>query len=215
MAVITISRLVGSKGTLIGKEVAKRMKYDYVDRELIQELMNQYGEVEFKNIYDKKLSIWDRYSGITNGMLDFFKKVMFSIAKSGNVVIIGRGSFVSLREYDDVLDIMIYAPMNMRIKAIMQMRNIDDPEKAEKYILHKEEVRQSFIEHTYNIKWNQIDNFDLVFNTGKLSPELVIDTIVMAGKNIESRVLDKDSLPTSEIKSDEVLDNTVKSLLGR
>jgi len=215
MAVITISRLVGSKGTLIGKEVAKRMKYDYVDRELIQEIMNQYGEVEFKNIYDKKLSIWDRYSGITNGMLDFFKKVMLSIAKSGNVVIIGRGSFVSLREYDDVLDIMIYAPMNMRIKAIMQMRNIDDPEKAEKYILHKEEVRQSFIEHTYNIKWNQIDNFDLVFNTGKLSPELVIDTIVMAGKNIESRVLDKDSLPTSEIKSDEILDNTVKSLLGR
>ncbi|HAX17095.1 MAG TPA: cytidylate kinase-like family protein [Actinobacteria bacterium] len=215
MAVITISRLVGSRGTLIGKEVAKRMKYDYVDRELIQEIMNQYGEVEFKNIYDKKLSIWDRYSGITNGMLDFFKKVMFSIAKSGNVVIIGRGSFVSLREYDDVLDIMIYAPMNMRIKAIMQMRNIDDPEKAEKYILHKEEVRQSFIEHTYNIKWNQIDNFDLVFNTGKLSPELVIDTIVMAGKNIESRVLGKDSLLTSEIKSDEILDNTVKSLLGR
>ncbi len=215
MAVITISRLVGSKGTLIGKEVAKRMKYDYVDRELIQEIMNQYGECEFKNIYDKKLSICDRYSGITNGMLDFFKKVMFSIAKSGNVVIIGRGSFVSLREYDDVLDIMIYAPMNMRIKAIMQMRNIDDPEKAEKYILHKEEVRQSFIEHTYNIKWNQIDNFDLVFNTGKLSPELVIDTIVMAGKNIESRVLGKDSLLTSEIKSDEILDNTVKSLLGR
>ncbi len=215
MAVITISRLVGSRGTLIGKEVAKRMKYDYVDRELIQEIMNQYGEVEFKNIYDKKLSIWDRYSGITNGMLDFFKRVMLSIAKSGNVVIIGRGSFVSLREYDDVLDIMIYAPMNMRIKAIMQMRNIDDPEKAEKYILHKEEVRQSFIEHTYNIKWNQIDNFDMVFNTGKLSPELVIDTIVMAGKNIESRVLGKDSLLTSEIKSDEILDNTVKSLLGR
>jgi len=215
MAVITISRLVGSKGTLIGKEVAKRMKYDYVDRELIQEIMNQYGEVEFKNIYDKKLSIWDRYSGITNGMLDFFKRVMLSIAKSGNVVIIGRGSFVSLGEYDDVLDIMIYAPMDIRIKAIMQMRNIDDPEKAEKYILDKEEVRQSFIEHTYNIKWNQIDNFDLVFNTGKLSPELVIDTIVMAGKNIESRVLDKDSLPTSEIKSDVVLDNTVKSLLGR
>ena len=37
MAVITISRLVGSRGTLIGKEVAKRMGYSYVDRELIEE----------------------------------------------------------------------------------------------------------------------------------------------------------------------------------
>lgn len=215
MAVITISRLVGSKGTFIGKEVAKRMEYDYVDRELIQEIMNQYGEVGFKNIYDTKLSIWDRYSGITNGMLDFFKRVMLSIAKSGNVVIIGRGSFVSLGQYDDVLDVMIYAPMDIRIKAIMEMRNISDPEKAEKYILHKGEVRQSFIEQTYNIKWNQIDNFDMVFNTGKLSPDLVIDTIAMAGKNLESRVSGSDSLLTSAIESDEVLDNTVNKLLKR
>lgn len=215
MAVITISRLVGSKGTFIGKEVAKRMKYDYVDRELIQEIMNQYGEVGFKKIYDTKLSIWDKYSGITDNMLDFFKRVMLSIAKSGNVVIIGRGSFVSLGKYEDVLDAMIYAPMRTRIKAIMEMRNITDPDKAEKYILHKEEVRQSFIEHTYDIKWNQIDNFDMVFNTGKLSTELVIDTIVMAGKNLESKVAGTDALLTSAIESDEILDNTVKQLLKR
>ncbi|MDD3520561.1 MAG: cytidylate kinase-like family protein [Actinomycetota bacterium] len=215
MAVITISRLVGSKGTFIGKEVAKRMKYDYVDRELIQEIMNQYGEVGFKKIYDTKLSIWDKYSGITDNMLDFFKRVMLSIAKSGNVVIIGRGSFVSLGKYEDVLDAMIYAPMRTRIKAIMEMRNITDTDKAEKYILHKEEVRQSFIEHTYDIKWNQIDNFDMVFNTGKLSTELVIDTIVMAGKNLESKVAGTDALLTSAIESDEILDNTVKQLLKR
>lgn len=215
MAVITISRLVGSKGTSIGKEVAKRMNYNYVDSELIQEIMDQYGEVGFKNIYDTKLSMWDRYFGITNVMLDFFKRVMLSIAKSGNVVIIGRGSFVSLGQYEDVLDIMIYAPMDIRIKAIMQMRNIEEPERAEKYILQKEEIRQSFIEHTYNIKWNQIDNFDMVFNTGKLSTELVADTIVMAGKNLENKIAGTDAILTSSIESDVVLDNTVKKLLKR
>ena len=215
MAVITISRLVGSKGTLIGKEVAKRMNYAYADRELIQEIMNQYGEVKFKDIYDSKLSLWDRYSGIRNGMLDFFKKVMLSIAKSGNVIIIGRGSFVSLGQYEDVLGTMIFAPMDVRIKAIMEMRDISDPEKAEKYIKQKEEIRQSFIEHTYNIKWNRIDNFDMVFNTGKLSPELVIDTMVLAGKNLESKISETGALRTSAIESDEILDDTVKSLLER
>jgi cytidylate kinase len=215
MAVITISRLVGSKGTSIGKEVAKRMGYDYVDRELIQEIMNQYGAIEFKDIYDSKLSIWDRYSGMTNGMLDFFKRVMLSIAKSGNVVIVGRGSFVSLGKYEDVLDIMVYAPMDVRVKAIMEMRGISDPEEAKRYIIKKEEIRQSFIEHTYNIKWNQIENFDMVFNTGKLSTELVVDTIVMAAKNLESKVQFSSATLTSSIESDEVLDKTVKELLGR
>ena len=57
MAVITISRLVGSKGTLIGKEVAKRMDYNYTDKELVQEVMRQYGETEFEKFYDTGLDI--------------------------------------------------------------------------------------------------------------------------------------------------------------
>lgn len=215
MAVITISRLVGSKGTAIGKEVAKRMNYHYVDIELVQEIMNQYGEPEFKNIYDTKLSIWDRYSNITNDLLGFFKRVMLSIAKSGNAVIIGRGSFVSLGKYADVLDVMIYAPMDIRIKAIMEIRGISDLEKAENYIINKEKIRQSFIEQTYNVKWNQIDNFDMVFNTGKFNPELVTDTIVKAGKELESKKAVLSGLVTSDIEADEVLDNTVKSLLEK
>lgn len=215
MAVITISRLVGSKGTAIGKEVAKRMNYHYVDIELVQEIMNQYGEPEFKNIYDTKLSIWDKYSNITNDLLGFFKRVMLSIAKSGNAVIIGRGSFVSLGKYADVLDVMIYAPMDIRIKAIMEIRGISDLEKAENYIINKEKIRQSFIEQTYNVKWNQIDNFDMVFNTGKFNPELVTDTIVKAGKELESKKAVLSGLVTSDIEADEVLDNTVKSLLEK
>lgn len=215
MAVITISRLVGSKGTAIGKEVAKRMNYHYVDIELVQEIMNQYGEPEFKNIYDTKLSIWDKYSNITNDLLGFFKRVMLSIAKSGNAVIIGRGSFVSLGKYADVLDVMIYAPMDIRIKAIMEIRGISGLEKAENYIINKEKIRQSFIEQTYNVKWNQIDNFDMVFNTGKFNPELVTDTIVKAGKELESKKAVLSGLVTSDIEADEVLDNTVKSLLEK
>ncbi|MGZ5486858.1 MAG: cytidylate kinase-like family protein [Nitrososphaeraceae archaeon] len=215
MAVITISRLVGSKGTLIGKEVAKRMNYHYADIELIQEIMDQYGELDFKNIYDAKISLWDIYSGMTKDILDFFKRVMLSLAKSGNVLIIGRGSFVSLGKYADVLDIMIYAPMESRIKAIMEIRGISDPEKAKNYIIQKEEIRQSFIERTYNVNWNQIDNFDIVFNTGKLDIALVIDTIVMAGKALESKVAVSSGLLTSDIEADEVLDSTVKSLLEK
>jgi cytidylate kinase len=140
---------------------------------------------------------------------------MLSIAKSGKVVIIGRGSFVSLGKYTDVLDAMIYAPMDIRVKAIMEMRDIADAGEAEKYIISKEEVRKTFIEHTYNVRWNQYDNFDMVFNTGKLNPDLVIDTIVAAGKELESKVALTSGLVTSDIEADKVLDNTVKNILKR
>ncbi len=215
MAVITISRLVGRKGTLIGKEVAKRMNYNYTDKELVQEIMHQYGETEFKKFYNTGLDIWERYFDTTKIMQDFYKRIVLSIAKSGNVVIVGRGSFASLVEYIDVLDVLVYAPKDVRINAIMEMRGIPDPKKAEKYIIHKERIRQSFIEQMYNIKWDQIDNFDLVFNTGKLNPELVIDAIVMAGKAVETKIADTSELITSDIESDEILDNAVKRLLKK
>jgi len=215
MAVITISRLVGSNGTLIGKEVAKRMDYQYVDIDVVQKIMNQYGEINFKNVYDSKISIWDRYMGISEGMLDFFKKVMLSIAKSGNVVIIGRGSFVSLGKYSDVLDVMVYAPIDTRIKAIMEIRGITDPEKAEKYIIKKEEIRQSFIEQTFNVQWNKVDNFDMTFNTGKLNTDFVVDTIVIAEKELEKTIKSDQGFFTKDIEADEVLDNAVKNLLGK
>ena len=210
MDVITISRLVGSGGTAIGKEVAKRLKYKYVDIELIHNIMNQYGETGFGNIYDSKLSLWDRYTGIKNDMFDFFKRIMLSIARFGNVVIIGRGSFVSLGKYENVLDVMIYAPMDTRVRAIMESRGIPDMERAEKYIINKEKIRQSFIENTYNVKWNQIDNFDMVFNTGKLSPSLVIETIVMAAQD---KKIPTSGTFTSDITEDKILDDTVKKLL--
>lgn len=215
MAVITISRMVGSKGTLIGQEVAKRLNYRYVDMEVIQEIMNEYGQLEFKSIYDAKLKIWERYSNITKDMLDFYKRVMLSIAKSGNVLIIGRGSFASLGKYADVLDVMIYAPMETRIKAIMEMRGISDPEKVRNYIVQKEEIRRSFVEHTYNIKWNQIENFDMVFNTGKLDTALVNDTIVTAVKALEKKIMVYQGLLTSDIEEDEILDKTVKGILEK
>ena len=212
MAVITISRLVGSGGTLIGKEVAKRLNYHYVDKDLIQEIMEQYGELEFKKIYDTKLTFWDKYSGITDGILDFFKRIMLSIAKVGNVVIIGRGSFFSLGKYNDVLDTMIYAPMETRVKVIMQMRNISEKSEAEKYILQKEQIRQAFIERTYKVQWNLLDNFDMVFNTGKLSSSLVIDTMVMAAQALDKSIT-VSGFNTSEIAEDAVLDKTVKKLI--
>ena len=215
MAVITISRLVGSNGTLIGKEVAKRMDYQYVDIDVVQKIMNQYGEINFKNVYDSKISIWDRYMGISEGMLDFFKKVMLSIAKSGNVVIIGRGSFVSLGKYSDVLDVMVYAPIDTRIKAIMEIRGITDPVKAEKYIIKKEEIRQSFIEQTFNVQWNKVDNFDMTFNTGKLNTDFVVDTIVIVEKELEKTIKSDQGFFTKDIEADEVLDNAVKNLLGK
>lgn len=166
MAVITISRLYGSGGFEIGKDVAKRLEYKFVGREVIQKIMDQYGAINFMKFYDGKLGLWDTYSNITDGVLDLFTRIILSIAKFGNVVIAGRGSFVSLGKYANVLNVMIYAPMDIRVNSIATSEGITDPVKAEEYVVKQYKHGKSFIENTYNVKWNRINNFDMVFNTG-------------------------------------------------
>jgi cytidylate kinase len=212
MAVITISRLIGSGGFKIGKEVAKRLGYKFVDRELIQKIMNQYGLVEFEKVYDEKLSFWDRYSNVTNDMLNMFKRIILSIAKFGNVVLIGQGSFVSLAKYKNVLSVMIHAPINIRVRAIMANEGITNLAKAEEHIIQQDKIRKSFIENNYNIKWNRINNFDMVFNTGKIESSIVIEMIVMAAQALDKNVSISDTL-TSNIPDDEILDDALKNLL--
>ena len=111
MAVITISRLKGSGGSNIGKELAKRLGYKFADKELIQKIMDEYSYFDFGKIYDSKLSLWNRYTVLTDHILGLYNRIILSIAKSGNVVIVGRGSFVPLAKYENVLNVMIYAPI--------------------------------------------------------------------------------------------------------
>jgi len=212
MAVITISRLYGSGGFEIGKEVAKRLNYKFAGRELIQDVMDEYGATKFMEFYDRKLSFWDTYSNITDSVLDLFTRIILSIAKYGNVVIAGRGSFVSLGKYADVLNVMIYAPMDIRVNAIATSEGITDSAKAEEYVMKQYKRGKSFIEDTYKVKWNRINNFDMVFNTGKLSPSLVTEIIVMAAQTLDKEVSTSGAL-TSDIPEDNVLDNTIKDLI--
>ncbi len=212
MAVITISRLTGSGGYEIGKEAAKSLGYKFVDKDFIQKVLNKYGHIGFTKLYYEEPNYWARYLGIVDSMVEMFKKVILSIAKSQDVVIVGRGSFADLSGHEDVLNVMIYAPTDQRIRAVMKKKNMDKAAEAEKFIIRHDKMRESFIEYFHKMKWDRIGNFDLVFNTGKLKPSYCTEMIVSAAKNLDQQAPNSFA-SVSKIPDDEVLDRTVKTLL--
>ena len=52
MAVITVSREFGSGGDVIARNAAEALGYNFVDKEFIGKVLNQYGLVEFDKEYD-------------------------------------------------------------------------------------------------------------------------------------------------------------------
>ena len=214
MAVITISRQIGSNGEEIARETAEQLHYRYVDKDLIQSIMKEYGVVEFKEVYDGGMGFWDRYYHSAEEIVQLLNEIILSVARMGNVVIVGRGSFVCLQAYEDVIHVMIHAPLEYRLRNVMQERDFSDRAEAEHFLKRQYHIRKTFIEHNYRVKWDTIQNFDLLFNTAKITPEEACRCLQQAALTLDEKIATaEDANTTDRIQTEKILQETVERML--
>lgn len=185
MSVITISREFGSEGDTIARQAAQTLNYHFVDQKFIGDILGQYGYVEFDKEFTTLPTFWERFDAQREKQRDLMAKmlnqVIQAVAHHGNVVILGRVGFEVLAEYADVLHVRLQAPFPIRVKRIMTQQEISF-EEAEAVVKKSDKVRLAFVEEFYKVPWNSIHAFDMVINTGKISPELAVNWIVGAVK---------------------------------
>lgn len=207
MAVITVSRKLGSGGDYIAKEVADILGYHYVDKEFIGAVLDQYGLVGFDEEYNSIPSFWEKFNAQKEErremMVAMLNRVMRAVAHHGNVVIQGRSGFSLFEGYTDVLNVRIQAPLAFRIERLMKREKITHDE-AEAIVKQGDEVRSTFIKSFYNIQWDASTAFDVLINTSKVSPEMAVKWLVEAVKELERKGLDEEP-STASIQVDPIL----------
>jgi cytidylate kinase len=171
MAVITISRQVGSGGVSIGKKVAEILGYHFIDKNTLADVLKEYGMVEFEKVYDFSESFWDRFAPSRNRMVMMMNQSIKAIASHDNAVILGRGSYVVLGGFSNVLNVRIQAPLDYRVRRVMEQENIPDFDRAETIVKTRDKIRVDFVEFTYGVSWDKASDFDLVIDTSKVAPE--------------------------------------------
>jgi cytidylate kinase len=212
MGVITISREMGSGGSYIGKEVAKKLGLVYVDKQFIARIMREYGFSQFDEVYDTKPNFWERFDTQRTKTVDFLIQTMSAIAQYGNVVIVGRGGFGVFKEYGDVLNVRIKAPFGLRVERQMQVHGMAK-EEAEKHITNNDSVRQSFLESDLHLDCNSAQDFDLVLDTGVVTLNQAMDWISFSYENLMEAGRFGAAYKVSDIEIDEVLKKLVKTML--
>jgi len=208
MTVITISREFGSFGSEISQNVASMLRYKLIDKALIEEILQGYGLVEFNQAYDNISNHWTQLNPENRILLDMLNKVILAFAKHNNVLILGRGGFVVLKQYSNVLNIRIKAPYISRVKNIMKKENISDRNKAEQIIKNQDQIRESFLQYFYEKKWGDTDFFDLVINTETIPVNMASKWIYDAARELETKKLEADQI-TQSIYVDDVLARVV------
>ncbi len=214
MAIITISRDYGSLGDLISQEVANAKGYSFVDKTMIESILSQYGMVTFGKFYDADHSIWDRLDSDKVNSVRMLDKTLEAFARQDNVVIRGRGGYMVLQDYDNVLNVLIKAPREHRIISTMMTLELQERKDAERVVDQNDRIRGSFLQTYYNVKADDAAYFDLVIDTRHIKAELAIKWIVEAADSLDRRK-DLKGKRTLQIEVDPVLDATVRKALNR
>jgi cytidylate kinase len=168
MAVITVSRQLGSHGARIARALAKELGYAFADKALINRVIRQYGLTRLDVIYDHKPKIWELFNDNSAATIEMMNQTIAAIAARGNVVILGRGGFRVLQEMTDVLNVFVKASDITRARRIGKRDGIDTDEAAE-LIKTDDELRSRFVRLFYGADWADESAYDLVLDTSDAS----------------------------------------------
>ena len=183
--VITISREPGCGGTKIAKHLAQQLDMDLFGGQIIQKVAEsvEMSEKVVKSLDEKEMTkrddwltalfetrhLWpDRY-------LYHLTKVIGTIGRCGNAVILGRGANYILPQ-QHTFRVRFIAPMDVKLANVLRTT----PEEAKKYILKTESGRQAFIRQYFHADITDPGHYDMVINMGKLSTDGAVDAVKAA-----------------------------------
>jgi cytidylate kinase len=179
MAVITISRELGSFGDQIAKNVADKLNYEYADKLKIGEALAGHGfpAPEVEKYDEKKPAFWKAFSDQRKKFLHLVQAVIYDLAGKGNVVIVGRGGQVLLKDLSGTLHVRIVTPEGIRSKNLMEQEGLSAKE-AERILRQSDRDSSGYIGAFFDADWNDQDLYDLVINTRIMSVDTATKMII-------------------------------------
>ena len=179
MSTITISRQPGSLGTEIARGVAEKLNYEYVDKEKIGEILADYGFeiLQVGRFDEKKPPFWATLSTQRTKFLRSIQAAIYDFARKGQVVIVGRGGQVLLKNVPGTLHVRIFAPFDLCVKRLMESERIDE-KLAVRIFRQSDRDSAGYIQSFFHTDWNDATLYDLLINTEKLLPATAIQLII-------------------------------------
>ncbi len=178
MSILAMTREMGSLGTFIGQEVARRLGYTFVRQEIIAEAAALYEAAEESLIatVEAKPGVWDMLNEAARRHFAFIAAEVFEFALKDNVVIVGRWSTLLLRGVDHALRVRVTAPLDLRVRRIIERLGVS-PEEARAQIQRSDRGIRARIQQFFEVDWGDTLLYDLTLSTERFSVERGADLL--------------------------------------
>ena len=181
MAIITISRQVGSLGDEIAKAAADALGYNYIEKVQISEILSKCGFSisDIDKLDEKKPSVWQTLSMQTEIFAHFIRAAVNELAARRNVVIVGRGGQVILKDTPGVLHVRVIAPFETRVGRLMEQRGYEE-KMAQRMIRQIDRDSSGYLSNYFEASIDNGDLYDLVINTRAMTLKESVEMITCA-----------------------------------
>jgi cytidylate kinase len=213
MPVITIGRQFGAGGNTVAQMLAHELHSEVLDSRIIDEvahrlqlpkeeveaedeqpgsflarLLMALGSASTEPLIPPEATAWTPPNAAPTfdtrkAVLAITQHVIEEAARSGNVVIVGRGGAYILRDFPGALHVFLRAPEAIRVKTIMARFNLKSEEEARRRLKQADENWTSYIRQVYGHDRNLPSHYDLVVDTGRLGYDTTVDAILAALKH--------------------------------
>lgn len=190
--IVTIEREYGSGGGDIAQLLANRLGWKLWDQLLTEEIARlaecpkavvEVREERTDPLYYRLFKSFLRgsYEGSINAhklklvdsesILTITERVVQHAAKTGNSVIVGRGSQHFLRNRQDTLRVFLYARREEKVRRLLARGKSE--QEAEQLVDTVDRERADFIQKYFNVEWPDRSIYNIMINTAIGDEEVV------------------------------------------
>jgi cytidylate kinase len=197
--VVCISHATGSDGEEVGRLVAERLGFSYVDEEVIARAAQEGGvdEAAIADAERRKPLFADLLDFLAGGetigpepiaphddiqseaLRGLIRDAIREVASRGRVVIVAHAASHAIGADERALRVLVTAPADTRARRISDQRGVTGPEGA-KLVKTSDAGRVDYLKRFYGVAQEGPTQYDLVVNTETLSPEYAAALIAEA-----------------------------------
>jgi cytidylate kinase len=207
--IVTIEREYGSGGGEIAQLLANKLGWKLWDQLLTEEIAKladcpknvvEGREERTDPLYYRLFKSFLRgsYEGSLNAhklklvdsesIMKMTERVVQNVAKTGNSVIVGRGSQHFLRNRPDTLRVFLYAPREAKVRRVIARGKSEN--EAQELVDSVDRERSDFIQKYFRVEWPDRAIYHTMLNTA-IGDEVVVRMILDFMKVVDESPLER------------------------
>ena len=180
MAVIALTREMGTRGSEVAQGLAERLGLTIIHQELVEHdvaLRTGLDEREVHRLLEGEASLWERWMVDSRRIVQTTALEILELALRGHIVIRGWGAAYLLRDIPHVICVRTCAPMSYRERVVMERLGLSDLGEARREIERHDFAHNGTMEQMFGIDWSDPTLYSLVLNTARVPVSACVEQI--------------------------------------